>query len=104
MNDKKDYGKLLFSIGLTRRAGKLFSGTEMVIDGIRSGKVCRVIACSDVSENTMKKISNSCAYYNVVFTVIDISQETLGKAIGKMFAACVGITDPNLSELINRNL
>jgi hypothetical protein len=28
----------------------------------------------------------------------------LGAAIGKSFAACIGITDANLSELISRNL
>jgi ribosomal protein L7Ae-like RNA K-turn-binding protein len=33
-----------------------------------------------------------------------MTKDELGNAIGKPFAACIGITDANLSELISRNL
>ena len=96
--------RLLFSIGLARKAGKLLAGTDMVTDGIRNGKVYRVIASGDISENTKKRITDCCTYYTVPLSVMEISKEALGSAIGKPFAACVGITDENLSELISRNL
>ena len=102
MKDKNH--QLLFSIGLARKAGKLLSGTESVCDGIRGGKIRLVIASCDVSENTKKRISDCCTHYGVSLSIAPADKETLGSAIGKPFAACVGITDENLSKLISRNL
>ena len=96
--------QLLFSIGLARRAGKLLSGTDMVLDGIRHGKVRIVVSAADNSDNTKKKISDCCAYYEIPLYISDADKETLGHAIGKSHAACIGVTDENLSELISRNL
>ena len=104
MNEDKNIKQLLFSIGLARKAGKLISGTDFVCDGIRKSKVFLVVCSGDVSENTKKKISDCCAYYRVPLHFADVSKEMLGKAIGKSFSACVGITDQNLSELISRNI
>ena len=104
MIEDKNLKQLLFSIGLARKAGKLISGSEFVCDGIRQKKVHLVVCASDVSDNTKKKISDCCAYYRVRLYVTDVSKEMLGHAIGKSFAACVGITDTNLSELISRNI
>ena len=104
MNEDKNLKQVLFSIGLAKKAGKLISGTDAVCDEIRKNKIFLVICAGDVSDNTKKKISDCCLYYHTTLYVTDISKEVLGHGIGKSFAACVGITDNNLSELISRNI
>jgi ribosomal protein L7Ae-like RNA K-turn-binding protein len=104
VNEDKNLKQVLFSIGLARKAGKLTPGTDSVCDEVRKNKIFLVVCAEDVSDNTRKKLSDCCAYYRTALCFIDVSKETLGKAIGKPFAACVGITDKNLSELINRNI
>lgn len=102
--NKTSTEQLLFTIGLARKAGKVSVGTEMVCDDIRKKKIRLVIYAEDVSANTEKRISDCCTYYKVFCKKSAISKEMLGTAIGKSFAACIGITDENLSELIKRNL
>ena len=102
--NKTSTEQLLFTIGLARKAGKVSVGTEMVCDDIRKKKVRLVIYAEDVSANTEKRICDCCTYYKVFCKKSAISKEMLGAAIGKSFAACIGITDENLSELIKRNL
>ena len=104
MNEDKNLKQLLFSVGLARKAGKLVSGTDSVCDEIRKNKIFLVLCSQDVSDNTRKKISDCCTYYKAKLHFCGVSKEALGKAIGKPFSACVGITDKNLSELISRNL
>ena len=96
--------QLLFSVGLARKAGKVIVGTDMVFDAIRAIKINIVLYASHVSENTRKRISDCCAYYHIKLYRSPTTKIELGNAIGKSFAACIGITDPNLSELITNNL
>ena len=102
--NKTNTEQLLFAIGLARKAGKMIVGTDAVFDEIRKRKVLIVLCAKDVSDNTKKKISDCCTYHNVKLYCSDLSKNDLGHAIGKSYAACVGITDQNLSELISRNL
>ena len=51
MNDK-----LLGILGLSRRAGKLIIGFDMVCEKIESGEAKLVITASDTSKNTYKAL------------------------------------------------
>ena len=104
MSENNPAKQLLFSIGLARKAGKVIVGTDAVCDEIRKNKIMLVLSAADISDNTKKKISDCCSYYNVKLHSCKLSKEELGHAIGKPFAACIGITDQNLSLLIGRNL
>ena len=79
-------------------------GTDAVCDEIRKHKVFIAICANDVSDNTKKKISDCCTYYQIKLYFCELTKNDLGHAIGKPYAACIGITDENLSELISRNL
>ena len=104
MNESNTMKQLLFSIGLARKAGKIVVGTDFVRDEIRKNKIMTVLFASDISDNTRKKITDCCAYYHTAVYPCGLTKDELGHAIGKPFAACIGITDENLSLLINRNL
>ncbi len=102
--NKTNTEQLLFTVGLARKAGKLTVGTDAVCDDIRKKKVCVVLYAEDVSANTEKRITDCAAYYQIPCKKCEISKDALGAAIGKSFAACIGVTDENLARLISRNL
>ena len=104
MSDTNQNKQLLFSIGLARKAGKMSVGTDAVCDEIRKKNIQIVLCANDVSDNTRKKISDCCAYHQIRLHFCELTKYELGHAIGKPYAACIGITDENLSELISRNL
>ena len=60
MNDK-----VISMLSLAKKAGRLISGEEMVIDFIRSGKKGIVIVTADASDNTKKLFHDKCKYYHV---------------------------------------
>lgn len=85
--------KLFQLLGLAMRAGKIISGEDRVITGIRKGHVCLVLLAEDASANTMKKLTDKCTYYRVPYH-ISSSRYTLGHAIGKKEGrVVVGVTD-----------
>ena len=107
MTDEK---KLLGMIGMCRKAGKAVIGTDMVCEHLRrqSEKKGRdtdavdliVLEGADTSENTHKKISDKCIYYNVKHIKLTSSCEALGKAVGKRATATVAIADASFCRAI----
>ncbi len=102
--NKTNTEQLLFAIGLARKAGKMSVGTEMVCEDIRRKKAKIVLYASDLAANTEKRITDCCRHYGAVCQKCAATKEELGAAIGKSFAACISVTDENLSKLISRNL
>ena len=99
MNDR-----FLGMLGLCARAGRLVSGTERVVEAIRTdGKAKLVIIASDVSQNTMKKIVDGCSYHNVDYVRVEYTKETISHAIGRSsYSSSVGILDQNFSDAIRK--
>ena len=107
MSEAHKSDKLLFSLGLCARAGKLIFGTDMVCDALRKSakEVKIVIEASDTSDNTHKKISDKCAYYGARLERIRQDSLTLGYALGKRRqTAVVAVTDTSLASLVLSNL
>jgi len=78
-------------LGIAVRARKIISGTEITINGIRSGEVKLVVMASDCSPRTKKDLHNKASYYNV--PVVDtIDSSDLKMAIGRE-RKVMGITD-----------
>ncbi|MBE6607516.1 MAG: hypothetical protein E7633_03025 [Ruminococcaceae bacterium] len=93
-------------LGLARRAGYLVFGTALVRDAIRGRKKpYLVLLASDASENSHKRIHDSCMFYNIPLAVIDITGEELGKIIGKSGdVVCVALTDEGMAKAINEKI
>lgn len=89
-------------LGLCARARKLCSGSEL-IDLIRKKRVYFVFIAEDASQNTKKKISDKCRFYNVEFQVIGTSIE-LSHAIGKENRMALGIIDKGFANKIQSML
>ena len=93
-------------LGLARRAGHLVFGTALVRDAIRGKKKpFLVLLASDASENSYKRICDSCAFYNTPLAHLDITGEELGKIIGKdSDVVCVALTDEGMAKTVNEKL
>lgn len=83
-------------LGIALRAGKLVSGTDLTIKGVRDNTVKLVIIASDCSERTKKTLNDKTDYYQV--SLIDtFSSEELKKSIGKD-RKVMGITDLGIAR------
>ncbi|MFL2100563.1 YlxQ-related RNA-binding protein [Desemzia sp. FAM 23989] len=94
--------KALNLLGLATRAGKLVSGEDLTIKHVRSEKAKVVIIANDASENTRKKISDKCQYYEIPYT-IQYSKAELSQAIGKE-RTIVCLTDAGFAKKIRELL
>ena len=92
--------KVLGLLGLAARARRIVFGTPMVCDAMRAGKklYLAVEAC-DTSENTHKRITDRCSYYNVPHVRVEIKTDALAHALGKSGdLAVVAVTDQGLAN------
>ncbi|MBO0419670.1 L7Ae/L30e/S12e/Gadd45 family ribosomal protein [Vagococcus fluvialis] len=88
--------KFLNLLGLATKAGKLISGDETTLKGVRSGKPKLVIVATDASEATIKKFRDKCDYYETPILVTCTKAE-LSYAIGKS-RAIIGVCDNGFSR------
>ncbi len=97
---------LMSCLGLCKRAGKLICGTDAVCTAMREqGNVLLVLAASDISENTDKRISDKTYYYKVPLYRLEQTCYELGRAVGRMGgSACVGVTDQSFFRLIKEHI
>jgi ribosomal protein L7Ae-like RNA K-turn-binding protein len=86
-------------LGLASKAGKLFSGEDVVRNAIRYNKVKLLIISQDASENTKKRFVNAAEYYKVPMKIWG-DKEQLGSSIGKSNRSVVGIGDENFTKSI----
>ena len=90
--------RILRTLGLGAKAGKLVFGTEAVCDALRNGKAAAVAVASGNSENTLKRLRDQCFFYRVEPVVLDATPTELGHAVGKKgTVAAVAVTDPSLA-------
>ena len=97
------HNKICGLLGISRKAGKVIAGTELVAEAIRSKKstVRLVLLSSDASDNTAKKVRNCCSHYSKELFVLQINGETLAHAIGKtgVISACA-VCDEGLAKAL----
>ncbi len=99
MNDR-----LLSLLGICRRAGMMVIGFDVAVDSIETDKTKLVLAASDISANTAKKLSAVADAHGVDFIYIKRTKDELSFALGKN-CVLVAITDrgfeKKLRELID---
>lgn len=100
MTDEKN---ILGIIGMCRGAGKAVVGVPMICETLKRRSLKKndsdeiniiVVEASDTSENTHKRITDKCEYYNVMHVRLQADCLTLGRAVGKDGAvAAVAVND-----------
>ena len=100
--------KILANLGLCARARKLIFGVPMICEAMRKGGASAplmVFEASDTAENTHKKISDKCQYYQVRQIRLSCGGAELAAAMGKTsFLAAVAVTDPQLCKLMESSI
>lgn len=93
----KVYGLL----GIASKAGKVISGTDIILEKLSRKKVKLVIIAEDASEKTIKNMKYYCDKEDVEIIIYgNISENS--KAIGKNNRATIGVIDKNLAEAIKK--
>ncbi len=93
----KVYGLL----GISAKAGKLISGTDIILEHMAKKKVNLVIIAEDASEKTIKNMKYYCEKENVKLIVYGSIVEN-SKSIGKHNRAVIGILDKSLADSIEK--
>lgn len=95
--------KILSLIGLATKAGKIVSGEFSTEKSVKTGNGFLVVAAEDASENTKKKFRNMCSFYQVPICFYG-DKESLGRAMGKEYRACLAVQDENFAKAIMKEL
>lgn len=90
---------ILSMLSLAAKAGKVVSGEFSTEKAVKTGKGFLVVLAEDASDNTKKKFSNMCAFYEVPLVAV-APKEELGRAIGKEFRASLAVTDADFTKAI----
>lgn len=98
-----DNNRVLSMLSIAAKAGKVVSGGVLTEKAIQDGSASLVIIASDASNNTQKKFTDKCSYYNVPYRIFTNS-DTLGKHIGKQSRTTLAVTDLGLAEQITYRL
>ena len=101
--ERKIPDKVLGTLGLAMRAGKLVSGEFMTERSIRDGEAKLVLIADDASDGTKKKFTDSCRYYRVPILYV-YDKETLGQSIGKKERASVAVLDSGFAGSIRKHM
>ncbi len=100
--------KLLASLGLCVRAGKVIFGVPMICDAMRRGgasKTMTVFEAADTSENTHKRILDKCKFYQVKHIQLPCDGTVLAAALGKTaHLAAIAVTDRQMSAIAEQHL
>lgn len=98
--------RLLGAIGLCKRAGRLICGVPLICTEMRKGgQVHLVLAASDASDNTKKKLNDKCNFYNVQLIYLPHTADELACAVGKTAPiGAVAITDAQMVRAVQVHL
>ena len=98
-----EQSKISGLLGICRKAGRTVIGTELTIEAIRSGKKSPylVLIAQDASENTVKRITDCCRYYELDTERLSMTGAELGPLLGKSGeVAVVGVCDEGFAKAI----
>ncbi len=103
MNQNNGKNKVLSLLGLATRSRNVVSGGFATEQAIKSGKAYFVIIAEDASDNTKKKFSNMCEFYEVSYAYYG-SKEVLGHAMGKEERTTLAVTEAGFADSIQKHL
>ena len=84
-------------LGLANAARKIVTG-ETLIKKIRAKKVSLVLIAENASENTNKKITDKCHYYDIPYYIMYEDSDVLGNSIGNENRVAIGIADRGFAK------
>lgn len=93
--------KLISLICLTKRAGKLIVGFDLVKQALLNNQIYVIFHSNDISDKTLKEIKYYCNKEQVCFYKLNITQEEIQSFIGKK-GKVLGVSDLGLSKQMHK--
>ncbi|MDO4912317.1 MAG: ribosomal L7Ae/L30e/S12e/Gadd45 family protein [Lactobacillus sp.] len=94
--------KVLNFLGLAQKAGKLVTGTDAVILGLKAKKVYFVLVGSDLTQNSLEKITQVSSKVNVIVNQ-DFTSDEISQAIGQE-RKVIGLIDQKFSKALKQKI
>lgn len=94
--------KVLSTLGLARRAGRLNYGFDMVMAGM--GQTQLLILAEDVAPRTCKNIKLAAEDYEIPVLQLPITKERLGVSIGTKPVGIIGVTDRGFARSLTQSI
>lgn len=91
--------RVLSMLGIAARGRNVVSGEFQTVNAVKDGSAMLVIIAQDASENTRKRFTDKCSFYEVPIRFYG-TRETLGKAIGKAERTSVAVLNEGLAKSI----
>ena len=98
-----NHNKIYSLLGLAMKAGRIMSGEFATDKSVKEGSAFLVLVSEDASDNTKKKFSNTCEFYEVPRYFYGTKDE-LGHAIGKEMRSSLAITDEGFAKSLIKHL
>lgn len=95
--------RVLGLLGISAKAGKIVSGTDVVLEKMKKNQIKLVLVADNASDKTKKEMRFKCNQNNVPI-VIWGGIDTNSKAIGKSNKAIIGILDKGLADSILKTI
>lgn len=88
-------------LGLAYRAGKCSLGEDAILRDVRSNKAKLVLLANDIGDQTKKKLTDKCSFYEVPLIIVNEGREEFSNAIGKSQRVAIAILDAGFAKKIS---
>lgn len=95
--------KTLSLLSICQKAGRLSSGEFACEKSLQKGLSYLIIIAEDAADNTKKKFTNKCYFYNVPVAIFQPKDE-LSRTIGKVNRSVLSINDFGFANKIKEYL
>ncbi|NIN70871.1 MAG: 50S ribosomal protein L7ae [Gemmatimonadetes bacterium] len=92
-------GRLLGSLGLAARAGRLRVGIDAVAQSVSRGDAAAVVVAGDAPENVRRKLERLVTG-DAPPKVVVLDGERLGRAVGRERVVVMAVTDRSLGDRV----
>ncbi|MCI8335964.1 MAG: 50S ribosomal protein L7ae [Peptococcaceae bacterium] len=95
--------KIKALLGFAQKAGKIISGDDMVISGMKKKQVFFIVLALDASAYVKKEVLHYAEKYQVPYALA-FDKAELGLAIGKSPRAVLGVIDKNFAAGMQKHV
>lgn len=95
--------KLLSTLGICRKAGKLFWGFDVVAEAAREGHLAIILLSADLSPKSGKEMAFIAAKHNIEIHTAPFRMDDIQKRLGKR-SGILGVADKGLAGTIKTYL
>ncbi len=89
--------KAINTVSMSKRAGKLLLGFDLVKDSVMLGKTQYVFVCSDLSEKSLKEVRFFCEEYGAQIIKMPVTMDEVLFAVSKK-SGIIAVLDMGLNK------